>query len=322
MAIIPNNNTPIRILQILTIMNRGGAESMIMNYYRNIDRTKIQFDFLLHRKEKGAFDEEILSLGGKIYKLDPIHPLTYQKYKQNLEEFFKKHSEYSIIHSHINALSFIVLGVAKKTGIKVRISHSHTAIQSEVILNIFKKGVERTTMMKEFIQHLLRQKVRRASTHNFACSKKAGQWLFGETGDFIIINNAIDTSKFIFNPDLKRTIKESLKLSNKRIIGHVGRFSEEKNHFFLIEIFKEILMIENDYHLVLIGGGNLTLKVKKLVDDLNISDKVSFLGIRDDIPNLLQAMDAFVFPSIYEGLPVTLIEAQASGLKIFASKNI
>src|SRR5690606_11850748 len=139
----PNNNQPVRILQILTIMNRGGAESMIMNYYRNIDRTKVQFDFLLHRKEKGAFDDEILGLGGKIYKLNPIHPFSYTKYIQDLEEFFKYHSEYSIVHSHINSLSFIVLKVAKKNGVKIRISHSHTAIQREVILKIFKKGVER-----------------------------------------------------------------------------------------------------------------------------------------------------------------------------------
>lgn len=213
----PNNKSPIRILQVLTIMNRGGAEAMIMNYYRNIDRTKVQFDFLLHRKEKGAFDDEILSLGGRIYKLDPIDPFAYRKYKQELDVFFKNHSEYSIIHSHLNALSFIILGVARKNGIKIRISHSHTAIHSKVILKIFKKGVNRSLLIKEFVQHLLRQNVRRVSTHNFACSTKAGQWLFGESGDFIIINNAIDTFKFIFDQDKRRIVKENLKLSDKKI---------------------------------------------------------------------------------------------------------
>lgn len=318
----PMNKPSIRILQVLTIMNRGGAEAMIMNYYRNVDRNQIQFDFLLHRQEKGAYDDEILSLGGKIYKLRPIHPRSLGLYEKELDDFFKQNTQYRIVHSHLNALSSIVLGVAKKNGVQIRIAHSHLAVEKGTIWKLFHKDTDRTALVKDFIQHIIRHRVRRVATHNFACGEKAGKWLFGEYGNFNIINNAIDSSKFIYNPNLRTSVREKLNLGTSKTIGHVGRFNEQKNHFYLIRIFHALLNIDSNYHLLLVGDGNLTQKVRKLTEELNISEKVTFLGIRKDIPDLLQAMDFFVFPSLYEGLPVTLVEAQASGLKIFASNNI
>lgn len=313
---------PIRVLQVLTIMNRGGAETMIMNYYRNIDRTKVQFDFLLHRKEEGAFDNEIQNLGGKIFRFDPISPLRIAKYIKELDDFFKNHKEYAIVHSHLNSLSYFVLKVAKKHNIQTRVSHSHWAMDDNLILKLFKKNTDRKSLTKDYIQHIIRKGVRKVSTHHFACGMKAGYWLFGNKINFQVINNAIDSALYSYNKDSRELIRQKLNIVEKKVIGHVGRFNEQKNHFFLIEIFNELLKLSDDYHLILIGDGNLKTKVKELVDNLGISSKVSFLGVLDNVNEVIQGMDYFVFPSIYEGLPVSLIEAQASGLKILASSNI
>tara|TARA_R110001583_G_scaffold41160_3_gene131006 strand:- start:3420 stop:4583 length:1164 start_codon:yes stop_codon:yes gene_type:complete len=316
--------TPIRILQVLTIMNRGGAETMIMNYYRALDKTKIQFDFLLHRFEEGAFDNEILALGGRIYHMPSINPLNYIKYKKKLNDFFKEHKEYKIVHSHLNALSSIILSVAKKNKVPVRIAHSHLAVAPYVVMNIFRENTDIIATIKDFIQSLIKFKVSENATHFFACSKKAGEWLFGKNNSekIIIINNAINASLFSYNNDLAGKAKKSLNLFNKKIIGHIGRFNEQKNHFFLIKIFKEIYDKDNDFHLVLIGDGNLRFLIEQEVKKLNIKNNVHFLGLQKDISFFLQAFDLFLFPSLYEGLPVTLIEAQASGLKIITSNTV
>lgn len=315
---------PIRVLQVLTIMNRGGAETMIMNYYRHIDRNKVQFDFLLHRDEKGAFDDEIRQLGGQIYYMPPIAPQNYFKYKDKLKQFFDEHKEYQIVHSHLNALSSIVLGVAKLKGISVRIAHSHIAIEPRVFMKIFKRNTDIKATLKDTLQALIKYKVKKNATHYFACGLKAGEWLFGsENKDQItIINNAIDASLFSFNEVTSKKIKASLGLTGKKVIGHIGRFNEQKNHFFLIKVFEKLVKENNNLHLVLIGCGNLMDNIKVEAKKLGLIEKISFLGVRSDIPDLLQAFDLFLFPSLYEGLPVTLIEAQASGLKIITSTTV
>ena len=315
---------PIRVLQVLTIMNRGGAEAMIMNYYRNIDRTQVQFDFMLHREEEGAYDEEIRKLGGRIFIMPSIHPFKYKTYVRQLRDFFTEHPEYQIIHSHLNALSFIVLGMAKKLNVPIRISHSHTAVASNAIFKVFNKDSEKSIIVKDYIQHLLRRKVRRVASHYFACGQKAGEWLFGKENStsFQIINNAIDTKPFQFDEQLSLEIKRKLGLTDQKIVGHIGRFNEYKNHLFLIEIFKELASLKPDYHLLLIGDGHLRAKTEKLVEAYDLKDRVTFLGVREDISALLQAIDLFVFPSLYEGLPVTLVEAQAAGIRIFASDRV
>ncbi|WP_298555606.1 glycosyltransferase family 1 protein [uncultured Algibacter sp.] len=315
---------PIRVLQVLTIMNLGGAETMIMNYYRHVDRTKIQFDFLLHREERGFFDDEIESLGGKIYRMPSISPKNYFLYKKELNIFFEKHPEYLIVHSHLNALSSIVLSVAKNKKIPCRIAHSHLAVESGVLKKIFKKNTDIKATIKDSIQSLIRGKVAKVATHYFACGEKAGDWLFGlkSKENVIIINNAINASLFTYNPEKSNTIKKEFNLTNKKVIGHVGRFNEQKNHFLLIKIFNEIYKKDNDCVLLLIGEGNLKKKIKQETERLNISKNVHFLGLRDNIPELLQGFDLFLFPSLYEGLPVTLVEAQASGLKIVTSSTV
>lgn len=319
-----NKTEPIRVLQVLTIMNLGGAETMIMNYYRHIDKTKVQFDFLLHRQERGFFDDEIESLGGKIYRMLPISPKNYFSYKKKLDAFFNTHTEYKIIHSHLNALSSIILGVAKQKKIPLRIAHSHLAVEANVITKIFRKNTDIKATIKDGIQSLISSRVPKVATHYFACGEKAGQWLFGKANkqQVTIINNAINASLFTYSSLKGEKIKAKLGLSNKKVIGHVGRFNEQKNHFFLINIFNEIYKKDNNTVLALVGAGHLKDKIEKEAQRLNIEKNIRFLGLRDDIPELLQGFDLFLFPSLYEGLPVTLVEAQASGLKIITSSTV
>ncbi|HPF98327.1 MAG TPA: glycosyltransferase family 1 protein [Mangrovimonas sp.] len=314
----------IRVLQVLTIMNRGGAETMIMNYYRAIDRSKVQFDFLLHRQEKGAYDDEIEALGGKIYRLFPISPKNYKAYKTAVHDFLLEHKEYRIIHSHLNALSFIILKEATQLGVPVRIAHSHIAVESSVLKKVFKKNTDILGTVKDFIQHRLRKKVAKYATHYFACGEKAGLWLYGQANlsKVFVMNNAIDSSVFTYDKSISDATKASLGLVNKKVIGHVGRFNEQKNHFFLIDIMKHLVAIDDSYRLLLIGEGNLKEKIKAKVNQYNLQEHVVFMGVRTDINVLLQAIDLFVFPSLYEGLPVTLVEAQASGTRILASDTI
>lgn len=319
-----NKEKPIRVLQVLTIMNLGGAETMIMNYYRHVDRTKIQFDFLLHRAERGFFDDEIESLGGKIFRMSAISPKNYFSYKKNLNIFFEEHPEYNIIHSHLNALSSIILGVAKKRKIPVRIAHSHLAVEAKVLKKVFKKNTDIKATIKDYVQSLVKGKVASVATHFFACGEKAGDWLFGKKNKekVTIINNAINASLFSYNSSKSQKIKDGYGLQNKKVIGHVGRFNEQKNHFFLIKIFNEIYKKDNNCVLLLIGNGNLENKIKAEAKRLNIDKNILFLGLRNNIPELLQGFDLFLFPSLYEGLPVTLIEAQASGLKAITSTTV
>jgi glycosyltransferase involved in cell wall biosynthesis len=315
---------PIRVLQVLTIMNLGGAETMIMNYYRHIDRTKVQFDFLLHRQERGFFDDEIESLGGNIYRMPAIAPRNYFNYKKQLNLFFDNHPHYAIVHSHLNALSSIILEIAKQKNISVRIAHSHLAVESTVFQKIFKRNTDIKATIKDTVQSLIRQKVRKVATHYFACGEKAGDWLYGKKNkqNITVINNAINASLFTYDIEKSKKIKASLNLAGKKIIGHVGRFNEQKNHFFLIKIFYEVYRRDKNCVLVLIGDGNLKSKIEKEVQNLGISKNVHFLGLRDNIPELLQGFDLFLFPSLYEGLPVTLVEAQASGIKILTSSTV
>jgi len=299
----------IRILQVVTIMDRGGLETMIMNYYRNVDRNKVQFDFLTHRDSDGAYGEEIKSLGGKIYHLPKLNPFSYS-YKKALAMFFKEHSEYKIIHVHQDCMSSVILKMAKKCGISVRIAHSHNTSQDK--------------NLKYPIKLFYRKHIAKYATELMACSKDAGNWMFCGA-PFRVLNNAIDSEKYIYNIEKRQTVREQLGiLNNEIVIGHVGRFYPQKNHTYLIDIFYQIRTNYPNSKLLLIGDdkGEIADKVKDKINDLRLSNSVIFAGVRNDVADLMQAMDAFVFPSIYEGLPVTVIEAQAAGLKCFISSNI
>lgn len=297
---------PIRVLHIVTYMGRGGLETMIMNYYRHIDRSKVQFDFLTHRDEKWDYDDEIESLGGRIYHLPRLNPFS-PKYLKSLDDFFRDHKEYDIVHCHQDCLSGIVLKYAKKNGVPFTIAHSHNANQDKNLKYLIKLAAKRN--------------ITKYADCLFACGKEAGRWMFN-TDDFTILNNAIDTESYIYNEEKSLNMRNKLGIENKFVVGHVGRFRHQKNHSFIIDIFKKVSEIRDDALLMLVGDGELMEDMKNKVSSLGLDNKVMFLGSRDDVSDLMQAMDVFIFPSLYEGFPLTMIEAQSSGLNCIISDKI
>lgn len=297
---------PIRVLHVVTYMGCGGLETMIMNYYRNIDRSKVQFDFLTHRYERWDYDEEIEKLGGKIYHLPRLNPFS-PKYLKDLDDFFREYKEYKIVHCHQDCLSGIVLKYAKKNGVPFAIAHSHSSNQNKD-LKLLVKLIEKKTIPK-YADYL------------FACGKEAGEWMFNTT-EYTILNNAIDTKRYIYNEEKSLEMKENLGIEDKFVIGHVGRFRQEKNHSFIIDIFKEVCAKEPNSTLLLVGDGPLEDEIKKKVYDSGLLGKVKFLGARDNVNDLMQSMDVFILPSLYEGIPLTMIESQASGLNCIISDKV
>lgn len=297
---------PIRVLQVVTYMGRGGLETMLMNYYRNIDRDKVQFDFLTHRDERWDYDDEIESLGGKIYHLPKLNPFS-KSYLNALDKFFKEHKEYQIVHCHQDCLSGVVLKVAKKNGVKFTIAHAHSASQDK--------------NLKYIIKTLAKKNIKKYSDKMFACGEEAGKWMF-ETDNFEVLNNAIDTDLYTYNKEKADKVKKKFDIENKFVVGHVGRFNYPKNHKFIIDVFYEGQKIKEDSVLMLVGDGDLRHEIEQKVQDLGLSDKVIFTGVRSDVNDLMQGMDVFLFPSLYEGLPVTMVEAQASGLKCIISDKV
>ena len=297
-----------RVLHIVTHMNRGGLETMIMNYYRKMDKDKVQFDFLVHRENRGDYDDEIESLGGKIYRLPFLNPLSVT-YRIALDSFFKNHStEYDIVHCHLDCMAGLPLKYAKKYNLSVRIAHAHNTSQEKNI--------------KYAIKSFYKRLIPRYATHLFACSNAAGKWMF-ESNTFEVMHNAIDSKEFEYNQYIRDDVRKELGFNDEEIvIGHIGRFDLQKNHTFLINIFSEAFRINSNTKLLLIGDGELRAEIQDQVRALGLVENVVFTGVRADIPRLLQAMDVFVFPSLFEGLPVTMVEAQASGLPCVISDKV
>lgn len=295
-----------RVLQVVTTMNRGGLETMLMNYYRHVDRERVQFDFLEHRKEHSAYDDEIESLGGKIYRLPRLVPWS-KSYLSALNQFFDEHPEYRIVHVHQDCLSSVILKAAQQHNIPVRIAHSHNASQDR--------------NLKYPIKLWCRRSIPRCATHLFACGKDAGDWMFGGA-TYQIINNAIDTTAYTYDTNKRVELRRQLGLADELVIGHVGRFNPQKNHPFLMDIFAALLKKESNAVLLLVGGGEGMSKMQEKVQELGIAEHVRFLGVRSDVADLMQAMDVFVLPSLYEGLPVTMVEAQAAGLPCIISDKV
>lgn len=298
----------IKVLHVISRLHQGsGIANVIMNYYRNIDRNAVQFDFLVNSTENGEeYVSEIKKYGGHIYyfpnlRLSNIHHLI-----KEMNCFFCKHSnDYIAIHSHFFQLDGIIFHIAKKYGIKECISHSHNTRYSDYKL-------------KSFRNYIMSLPLKREATRWMACSKSAGKFLFGKrfysSPKSLILNNAIDCEKFVFNEEIRKNKIKELGLENKFIIGHIGRFSLQKNHKFLINVFKVIKERQNNAFLVLVGTGSLTESIKNLVKCNGLDNDVLFLGQRNDVSDLLQIFDVMVFPSQYEGLGIALIEAQVSDL--------
>lgn len=301
---------PIRILHVIGIMNRGGAETMIMNLYRNIDRTKVQFDFVENSDEPAAFDDEIRALGGRIYRCPHYNGKNHFSYVRWWKEFFRGHrGEYPIVHGHIGSTAAIYLSIAKKNG-AYAIAHSHSAGMDSILYRAYSYPT------------------RHIADHFFACSRDAGIVRYGKRiGNnhtcCEVLTNAIDVCKFTFCPQTRTAVRNSLGIdASTFVVGHVGRFAEAKNHAFLIDIFAQIHQRRPDAVLLLVGDGELRPQIEKQIADKGLQDSIILTGVRSDVNRLLQAMDVFVFPSLYEGLPVSIIEAQAAGLPCLISDKV
>ncbi len=296
----------IRVLQCVNDMHRAGLETMLMNYYRHMDREEIQFDFLTHRPNRSDYDDEIESLGGKIYYATRLYPQNYIEYFKYMRTFFKEHNEYQIVHSHIDSMSYLPLLAAQKANIPIRIAHSHnTAIDRD---------------FKYLLKAYFRLQLPKVANFYCACGKEAAEFLFPGK-EYTYIPNAIEIDRFLFNDSVRVKKRKELGIKDEMVIGHIGRMSYQKNHEFLIDIFAKILKRRNDAVLLLIGVGEKLEEIKKYVRNLGLSENVKFLGNRADVDELYQAMDVFVMPSLFEGLPVVGVEAQFSGLPcVFSDK--
>ena len=302
------NMGKIKVLQVFSTTNRGGAESMIMSHVRYIDKETFQIDFVNHTLKHCDFDEEIGKLGCKLYHMPRFKICNIISYKKAWDVFLKEHT-YDVIHIHYFTLAPIIIPLAKKHGIKVRISHSH--------------NTQVNSLLKKILLNVYRRKMVKDSTLLLACGKKAGENIFNTT-NFKVFNNAIDTNRFKFSEVDRIKIREELGISqNDILIGHVGSFrNTQKNHARIIKIFKEIQEKDNRYKLVLVGNGALLPQIKKEVSNLGISNSVVFTGVRSDIPNLMSAFDCFLFPSLFEGLGIVAVEAQATGCPVIASSVV
>ena len=222
----------------------------------------------------------------------------------------------------MNAFSSFPLKIAQEFKIPCRIAHAHIAIDSVSLKTIqsYKEGPKE--ILKKVIKNRLKNKIHNYSTHQFSCGNKAGEWLFGEDSCFFTMNNAIETKNFVYNSSVSEALKKQNNVDNDLVIGHVGRFTTQKNHSFLLKIFKSLLKEKPDSSLVLIGDGPLRSEIEDEANNLGIIDKTQFLGVKENVHELFQMIDVCVFPSFYEGLPVTLIEAQAAGVKTIGSDAI
>ena len=302
---------PIRVLQILGIVANGGVEAVIMNYYRHIDKTKIQFDFVVHNDADKNYIREAENLGAQIYKVTPYNKNIF-KFIFDIYKIIKKH-HYQIVHCNMNALSGFALFAAYLANAKIRILHNHTTDSKE-------------EKLRSFIKRMLCPFAKLFANQYWACSNLAAEWMYGKKAvkdnKITIINNAIDLDKFKFDKEKREKFIKEFALKDCFVIGHVGRFMKQKNHEFLIDIFYEVIKRKENARLLLIGDGKLRSQIEAKVKELGISNKVIFLGNRNDVADLYNAMDVFVLPSLYEGLPVVGVEAQANGLSFICSTEV
>lgn len=310
---------PIRILHVLGGVGLGGAESRIMDIYRHIDKEKVQFDFLVHQTKKGYYEEEIETLGGRIYRVPRFKLYNILTYRKALWDFFSANQGFETlnqrfkgVHGHMTSTASIYLPIAKKCGVPVTIAHARSA------------GVDKG--VKGIITRLLRRPLRKKCDNMFSCSMLAAEAVFGEknakNGRVTIVPNAIDAELFIYDEEVRNRMRQKLSLEDKFVIGHVGRFHYAKNHEYLLAVFREIAKQRENARLLLLGEGERMEEMKEKAAALGIADRVLFAGNQKEVWDYYQAMDFFLFPSRFEGLPGTVVEAQSAGLRCLISDTI
>lgn len=313
-------NEPVHVLHVVGNMGIGGIETLIMNIYRNIDRSKVQFDFLIHNPTEGEYADEIKRMGGKIYRMPVLRdkPHTYYwryfEYKRALKRFFSEHPEIEIVHGHMTNTAAIYMPIAKKYGnVKCCIAHSHQSIAT--------KGVSGV------VTNILQRNLWKTATDLFSCSEKASHWIYPEDvirrNEVKIIHNGIDIEKYRYSIERFKEERKKLGIDESTLVlGNVSRFNSVKNHSFMIDILEECIRFNSDTVLLLVGDGVLLDTIKKKVKKNRLEKNVYFLGLRSDVADIIQAFDVFILPSISEGLPVCAIEAQAAGLPVIASTGV
>lgn len=292
----------IRILQIVGTMHPGGMENFIMNLYEKIDREKFQFDFVVHLRKENDHTEKIKKLGGKVYEIprltkDPIGSLSM------LYKIVKKNKYQIVIRHTANALVAPQLLAAKMAGAKT-ICHSHNETDPQMTLHKIGK-----VLMKMVADRRL------------ACSNKAGLWMYDKK-DFKVINNAINVNKFVYSEEKAEKVRKEFGLQGKHVYGHIANFRESKNHMFLLDVYKEIAKLDDKAVFFCLGEGDLREEIENKIKELNLEDRVILTGIRHDVENFMSCMDVLIFPSFFEGLPLTLIEAQIAALPAIISDTI
>lgn len=302
-----------RILHVITTLNHGGAENVAVNFFRLVDKSKFTCDYLIYVNENKDYEEEINQLGGKVYCITSPRE-NYIKWRKEFTTFLKNNGPYDIVHSHNLFHSADVLKIAKHLGIKRRIAHAHTTSSSVNII-----------ILKKIYDHIKRKKMLKYATDLVACGTDAGNYLFGKkdfTQKGIVINNDIDLNKFQYKPEMREKYRELLNVQDKYVILNVGRLLPVKNQLFLIELMKEINKEHKNVVLLIAGDGILKEELKQKINSYHLQENIILLGNRDDVPNILNAADVFIMPSLFEGLPLATIEAQANGLPVILSDTI
>ncbi|MBR4333256.1 MAG: glycosyltransferase [Clostridia bacterium] len=305
-------NQPIRVLCVFSTLDRGGAESMCMNLYRHIDHSKVQFDFVKHTNQKGAFEDEIIAMGGKIFSAPRYQIYNQMAYENWWRNHLQNHPEHQIIHGHFFTISAVYFKVCKRFD-RITVAHSHCMDSP--------KGLKKNRL-KHFLEIQLQNKISKYSDCYLACSRQAGIDVFGDHQAFRVLNNAIEASKFRSDPETAKTVREEFSLGNSLVLGNVSRFNLQKNPHGTLEIFRLVHEKRPDSKLLWVGDGPMRAEVQAKVAEYGIQDDVIFTGVRSDVNKLLQGMDAFLMPSFYEGLPVAAVEAQAAGLQSLISENV
>ena len=303
---------PIRIVHNIASLHLGGSQAFVMNMYRNIDRSKVQFDFVVTPETKEGFYDEITNLGGKIFSCPRYKGTNHIQYNKWWDDFFNEHPEYKVIHGHVRSTASIYLKIAKRPGL-VTIAHSHSTSHGNGISAIVKR--------------IMQLPIRKQADYLFACSDKAGKWLYGEKAitqqNYYMIPNGVDLKRFEFDVNKRNQMRMTLGIKkDMMILGHIGRLSTPKNHKFLLNVFNKYHKINSNSKLLLVGDGELFDCIKEHIDKLNISDAVIMTGSKQNTEDYYQVMDIFVFPSLWEGLPVSVVEAQANGLQCLISDVI
>lgn len=299
---------PVRVLHVVSIMRRGGVENMIMNLYRRMNQEKIKFDFIVHGKEIGSYEQEIKDSGGRVFHVRTKR----ESFFGNLSDIEKvvRENNYKIIHVHQDAMSMFALKAAQKAGASVRIAHAHSTSMppSKIFSYIYKYALKRTT---------------KYATHKLACSKASANYLFnGDVKDTDYLYNGIEIEKFVFSTEIREKIRQNNNWDNKLVVGQVANFIHPKNQMHTLKVFEKLIENKPESVLIFCGEGHDLANCKEKAAEMGLADKVFFMGSVDNVNDYMQAMDVLLLPSFYEGFPLTLVEAQCLGLPCIVSDTI